>query len=217
MKYDGLPTVQTRIDYRLTNFLIENLPPKRPSRGWTHSEPTAAPQRFSAPQTTSCRGSRPVLICKATDLSVDACLAKPSAATAEERSATRVGIRALRTGSTCGSAPQTTSSAAPAPPTTSTRRLCWPKWPMRCRCSPGATTVQSTWPSTVIGQPACDAADRRQTRLRVHHRRGGHPRPPATLEHHDACRRFCYYRALLTGLAKAFRSSQESARAVSCS
>lgn len=60
-------------------------------------------------------------------------------------------------------------------------------------------------------------AHRWQARIRVHYRRDRHPRPPATLEPRDAPKRTRSYRALLTGLAKSFRSSHESARAVSCS
>lgn len=201
MHYPELATVQARLTYRLTSFLLENL-----ATGHTVEWMDAfRAQRHTASVLKITERELPWLATRVDPSGHKSfgrrMSARSSAATADGRSATRPGTRVPRTGSTCGSVRRTTSSAAPAPPAISTRRCCWPRWVKHCRCSLGATAWRSTLPWTACAPWV----------------RGVTPRPPTTLEPRDAPRRTRSYRALLTGLAKAFRSSHESARAVSCS
>lgn len=125
MHYPDLATVQARLTYRLTSFLLENL-----AAGHTVEWMDAfRAQRHVAETLGIADRELPWLGTRVDPQGYKSFGLRMSGKIVCGDCGRRFGHKTwhsgARTGSTCGSAPRTTSSAAPAPPATSTKRCCW--------------------------------------------------------------------------------------------
>ena len=148
MHYPELATVQARLTYRLTSFLLENL-----AAGHTVEWMDAfRAQRHTASVLKITERELPWLATRVDPRGHNSFGRRISGKIVCGDCGRAFGHKTwhsgTRTGSTCGSVRPTTSSAAPEPPAISTRRCCWPRWVKHCRCSLGVTARRSTLPWT---------------------------------------------------------------------